>query len=283
MRNEDRNLSTHWLRIAAILTLVAALLFGVSAPAFAISYGEPDGAAHPFVGSIVVNVPGSGLFQWCSGALIAENVFLTASHCTAPLDSFLAARPGSQMLVTFDSTISATGTFFTGTWYTNPNYNDFQGQYGHSDPGDIAVIVLDQSPGITPARLPTAGLLDDLKDSHALKDTLFTAVGYGDVRETNRTGFQGILDNLDRNRADQEFLALTSAWLNLSMNISTGNGGTCYGDSGGPHFIHMNGVETNIVAAVTVTGDAPCKASDVTYRVDTESARNFLQDFVELP
>ena len=57
----------------------------------------------------------------------------------------------------------------------------------------------------------------------------------------------------------------------------------CYGDSGGPHFIHLNGVETDIVASITVTGDAPCKATDKTYRTETEPARSFLQDFVTLP
>ena len=145
------------------------------------------------------------------------------------------------------------------------------------------MIVLDEAPGITPAQLPEAGLLDQLKANHVLKRTIFTAVGYGTVRETNRKGFEGILDNLDRNRVEQEFLALTPAWLTLSMNRSTGNGGTCYGDSGGPHFIHLDGSETDIIAAITVIGDAPCKATDTTYRMDTEAARNFLADFVELP
>jgi secreted trypsin-like serine protease len=148
----------------------------------------------------------------------------------------------------------------------------------------VAVIVLDQAPpGITPARLPSAGLLDQLQASHVLKDTLFTAVGYGTIREVNTTGFMGILDNVDRNRVDQEFLSLTKAWMTLSMNMATGNGGTCYGDSGGPHFIHLDGVETNIVASITVTGDAPCVATDKTYRMDTESARSFLSNFVTLP
>ncbi len=188
------------------------------------------------------------------------------------------------MLVTFDPTISEASTFYTGVWHTNPNYNNFQGQYGASNPGDVAVIVLDQSPpAITPARLPEAGLLDELKAEHLLDDTLFTAVGYGTVRVTNRTGNQGILDNLDRNRVDQQFLSLTGSWLTLSMNLATGNGGTCYGDSGGPHFIHLDGVETNIVAAVTVTGDSVCKATDKDYRLDTESARSFLGNYVELP
>jgi hypothetical protein len=65
----------------------------------------------------------------------------------------------------------------------------------------------------------------------------------------------------------------------LSMNPSTGNGGTCYGDSGGPHFLG----DSNIVVSITVTGDAWCRATDVTYRMDTDSARSYLADFVDLP
>ncbi len=274
--------SLHWHRRLITITAVVALLFVFTLPALAITYGEPDGNDHPFVGSMVLSVPGEGLFQWCSGTLISENVFLTASHCTAPVDAALASIPGAEMLVTFDPTISESGTFFTGTWYTNPNFG-FSGPGGVSDPGDVAVIVLDQAPGITPASLPPAGMLDELKANHVLKDTRFTAVGYGTVRVTNTTGFQGILDNLDRNRVEQGFLSLTKAWMTLPMTLTTGNGGTCYGDSGGPHFIHLDGVETNIVASITVTGDAPCVATDKTYRMDTESARGFLSNFVDLP
>jgi hypothetical protein len=262
------------------ITIVLSLLLVFAVRVFAITYGHPDGNAHPFVGSMVLRIPGEGVFQVCSGTLISETVFLTASHCTAFLDGFLAANPGAELLVTFDPTISESGTFFTGQWYTNP---DFLSANGADDTGDVAVIVLDQAPGITPASLPTAGLLDELKDAHILKDTRFTAVGYGTVRVVNTTGPHGFLDNLDRNRVEQGFLSLTRAWLTLPMNLRTGNGGTCYGDSGGPHFIHLDGVETTIVASVTVTGDYPCVATDKTYRVDTEAARGFLGEFVELP
>jgi hypothetical protein len=258
------------------------LLLVFAFPAAAITYGEPDGNAHPFVGTMVLRIPGpnGGLFQWCSGTLIASNVFLTASHCTAGVDSVLARYPGSELLITFDPTISEGGTFYTGTPHTNPNYAAGNGQ---SDPGDVAVIVLDQSPPIAPARLPSLGLLDQLKDSHILQGTAFTAVGYGTVRNTNTGGFAGFLDNLDRNRVDQSFLSLTKAWITFSMNLATGNGGTCYGDSGGPHFVHLDGAETKIVVSVTVTGDAPCIATDKTYRVDTLAARTFLANFVTLP
>ena len=269
--------------VAAVALLVMAM------PASAITYGEPDGNGHPFVGSIVLDVPAGnpvvpegGLFQWCSGTLIAEEVFLTASHCTADLDGILELIPGTEVLVTFDPTIHEGGTFFTGEWHTNPNFG-FSGPGGASDPGDVAVIVLDENPGITPAMLPTAGLLDQLKADGTLTHTRFTAVGYGTVRESKTKGPHGILDNLDRNRVEQGFLSLTKAWLTMPMTQSTGNGGTCFGDSGGPHFIHLNGVETNIVASITVTGDTACVATDKTYRMDTASARDFLSSFVSLP
>lgn len=270
-------------RVAAVAAAVV-LLLAVAVPAFAITYGEFDGDAHPFVGSMVFHIPGRGYFQWCSGTLIAPTVFLTASHCTADVDVYLERYPGSEMLVTFDPVISASSTYYSGTLHTNPLYTGFQGQGGRADPHDIAVITFSQPiPNITPASLPPAGLLDQLKASGDLRDTLFTAVGYGTIRNIHTGGPASILDNAERRRVDQYPLSLTPAWITLSMNYHTGNGGTCYGDSGGPHFIHLNGAETNIVAAITVTGDSACVATDVDYRTDTASARAFLDDFVTLP
>ena len=69
------------------------------------------------------------------------------------------------------------------------------------------------------------------------------------------------------------------SWLRISMNPSTGNGGTCYGDSGGPNFLGT----TQIIAAITITGDAVCRSTNVVYRLDTQSARTFLGQYVTLP
>lgn len=275
-------------RLQTLSIVLAVSLVGVLAvPVAAITFGEPDGTDHPNVGSIVVNVPELELelLQWCTGTLISPTVFLTASHCTAQLEGINDVFPMAEVLVTFDPTITASGTFYTGTLHTNPNYNNFQGKGGMSDPGDIAVIVLDESPGIAPAELPTAGLLDQLKSSGVLKNTLFTAVGYGTVRNTMTGAFTEISENLDRNQVQQTFMSVTQSWITLSMVNTPGHtsGGTCYGDSGGPHFIHLNGVETDIVTSITVTGDAPCKATDKTYRTDTPAARAFLSQFVSLP
>jgi secreted trypsin-like serine protease len=264
-----------------VLCIILTLLVVTSTPAKAISYGKFDDNGHPYVGSIVIR-RGTELYQICSGTLISPRVYLTAAHCTVLLDGYSDA--GFEVLVTFDSTIHASSTFYPGVWHTNPGYNNYAGQHGNADPGDVAVIVLDKDPGIKPASLPTAGLLDELKAQHVLNETSFTAVGYGSVRDIKQTGWQAIqTDNMDRNRAYQVPLSLTNAWITLSGNLATGNGGTCYGDSGGPHFIHIDGEETNIVGAITVTGDAQCKATDKDYRMDTESARSFLVEYVDLP
>ncbi len=267
------------LRKVFTLSILLTLLLAWATPTFAITFGQPDGTAHPEVGSMVLKSASGTLSQVCSGTLIAPKVFLTASHCTVGWDSYFASHPGAKMLVTFDPAISAASTFYTGLMVTNPAY----GGGGANDPNDVAVILLGTAPAITPAQLPPAGLLDEMQDNHLLKDSKATAVGYGTVRNTQQTGWQAILDNLARNRVDQTFQSLTGAWITYSMNPATGNGGTCYGDSGGPHFIWQNGAETNIVVAITVTGDAQCKSTDKDYRMDTESARSFLGKYVTLP
>jgi secreted trypsin-like serine protease len=285
---DNVKLLPHFSRRTASVMLIVIVLLLLATPALAIVYGEPDGDDHPFVGAIVVFVPElGGFFQWCSGTLIGENVFLTAAHCTDPLPSILENFPNAYVQVTFDPTIDPNnGAFFdVAAMIEHPEFFNFQGQYGLSDPRDVAVILLDQAPpeDITRASLPPVGLLDDLRKAKLLNDTRFTAVGYGTIRETHMKAFDSILANLDRNRAEQGFFSLTKAWLTLPMLPMIDSGGTCYGDSGGPHFIHLEGVETNIIASITVTGDAVCKATDKTYRMDTQKVHDFLGNYVDLP
>jgi hypothetical protein len=73
--------------------------------------------------------------------------------------------------------------------------------------------------------------------------------------------------------------AVNPSWLRISQNPATGDAGACYGDSGGPNFVGT----TDIIAAITITGDAICRATNVAYRLDTESAREFLGQYVTLP
>jgi hypothetical protein len=258
----------------SILTAVVAVL-GVAAPAHAIVYGQPDGDRHRQTGSYAIQTP-DGFRSICSGTLISPTVFLTASHCTAAAE----ANGFEDAWVSFDEHPTATSPHRRGTAFTHPEFG-FSGPGGRSDPHDIAVIVLDEPvAGITPAKLPGRGLLDRMS-ARTLKSAAFTAVGYGAVRESRKQGPQGIGEGGSRRSAEQHAVSLQPSWLELSMNQATGDGGTCFGDSGGPHF--LGGPASDLVVSITVTGDAVCKATDKTYRLDTASARAFLDDFVALP
>lgn len=257
------------LALLAVLGVALAAAGGTQA----ITFGQLDGNRHPNVGALVFEDEEGERGILCSGTLIASDVFLTASHCTAFLES-IGVAPGN-VWVTFDPTFDEASPLLPGTYHTNPDFG-FSGPGGFSDPHDIAVVVLDApAAGVTPARLPTLNRLDGM----ALKRQRFVAVGYGTVRENKTKGPASLFFDGQRRFAEQGFNALGKTWLHLSMNPSTGSGGTCFGDSGGPHFIGTS----DVVASLTVTGDRFCRATDVTYRVDTASARAFLDDFVTLP
>ena len=104
-------------------------------------------------------------------------------------------------------------------------------------------------------------------------------MGYGAYEVTNDPGGHQYFYNDVRMVATGTLNSINPAWLRISMNPATENGGTCYGDSGGPNFLGT----TDIVAATTITGDVICRSTNVTYRLDTEPARAFLSQFVSLP
>ena len=245
--------------VAAVL-LLAVLL--PAAPAGAVPNGTVDGAGHPAVGGLVSPTQYSdGTWLYCSGTLISPTVFLTAAHC---------GEEGERVGVTFDPDYVAGDKVYYGTFHADPLYPG-----PTSDGHDIAVVVLDRAvKGIEPALLPAADSLSDLSATQQ-----FTSVGYGAYEVTKGPGGHQYLYNDVRLVATGTLNATNQTWLRISMNASTGNGGTCYGDSGGPNFLGT----TRIVAAITITGDAVCRSTNVDYRLDTATARAFLGQYVTLP
>jgi hypothetical protein len=270
------------MRRKICLGIAVAAVFLLSARAQAITYGQIDTSnAYSNVGAFIVQAPNGEIFPICSGTLIASNVFLTASHCTLFFTQDLEPE-GYEAFVSFDQsipygdmTVGTTELIAVSDVVSNPNYNQSQ-----SDSGDIGVLILEESPvGITPALLPECGLLDELAERNGLRGATFTAVGYGVQNRVVGGGvpfFQDV-NPIPRMYAFETFLALNKGYLRLSQNPATGDGGACYGDSGGPNFLTVDG--TTYLAAITITGDAVCRATNVTYRLDTESAQAFL-DYV---
>jgi secreted trypsin-like serine protease len=243
-----------------ISTAVVVVTLAIVASASAITNGVPDGNVHPNVGGLVAaQAYSDGTWIYCSGTLISPTVFLTAAHCAE----------GDRVRVTFDTDYQAGDKVYWGTWHADPLYNQSQ-----SDPHDIAVVVLDRTVNTTPASLPTAGSLSSLPANQQ-----FTSVGYGAYEVTNEPGGHQYLYNDVRMVATGTLNSINPAWLRISMNPSHGDGGTCYGDSGGPNFLGSS----NVIAATTITGDSVCRSTNVDYRLDTPSARAFLANYVTLP
>ncbi len=261
-----KNLSKTAMLITIVLLIVTPLL--------AITFGWLDGNRHPNVGAWGFTSNGE-LVKLCSGTLISPTVFLTAAHCT----SYVESLGITQAEVTFDSTFSATSKFYTGTIHTNPGFKNVLGP----DPGDVGVIVFEEPiVGITSAAIAPVGTLDKIFQDHELKNQRFTTVGYGVTAEF-RKGPPVFTPNFDRRYAISEFIALTEGFLHVSENPAQGNGGTCFGDSGGPTFLGAEGNETAFIVAITDKGDHICRASDVRYRVDTPTAQQFIGQYVTLP
>jgi len=234
-------------------------------------------------------------FDWvCSGTMVDDDTFLTAAHCTTDWPE------GTRHFVSLEQDVQgwldeAAGLGLSGpaavTWALDeglvvegtPHWDPAYPGNG-ADSHDIGVLevptMADSDWSFDPAQLPTAGQLSTV-GSRALDAASWWVVGYGTQEAQRGPGGHTHPGGGVRLKAPEDFNALNKTWVRLAMNESRDLGGACYGDSGGPNFVELGG--TLVLAATTITGDVPCYATNVVYRLDTPSARAFLEDFVDLP
>jgi hypothetical protein len=262
-------------KFSVLLAMVALLLVSIGAVG-AIPFGNPDGEAHPYVGLAVFD-DADGPAWRCSGTLISETVFLTAGHCTS---GAVAAR------VWFESNVDTVsdypfggGTAIEGTPYTHPGFDNFA---TFPNTSDIGVIVLNQS--VTNrgyGTLPGLSYLDTLDTARGKKDVVFDVVGYGlqSVKPTLQADRIRMIGNVHLINLRS---ALTDGYnVQVSNNPGQGNGGpggTCFGDSGGPMFIHG----TTVIVSVTSFGlNANCAGVGFNYRLDISNSLDWLTGFLD--
>ncbi len=251
------------IRFIVALVAACAALSAVAPAAPAITNGEDDAGRHPYVGALISH-DGKGRKKHliCTGTLIGSSLFVTAAHC-------LLDEP-SDLYVSFDRFVGAPDvgpevTLYHGQAIAHPN---FVSETTPGDSHDVAVVTLDRRvPGITPAKLASTGTLDSLAKNPAR--TRWGLAGYG------REGFDGrfFFGGGSRRFAWGAFDSLEPFKLHTDQTGTIG--GTCNGDSGGP--VLQNG-EAKVLAVVS-DGDAECAATGINYRLDTASARNFLDSF----
>ena len=246
-------------RTIGVLSLLCATALLAAGVARAITYGDPDGTAHPYVG--LVALYDDGVYKGrCSGVLISASVALTAAHCLADTN---ADRARVYLEPTVTDNLAAPSAGLPGTPRAHESFTDLSALPNTSD---LAVVILDR-PVVLPryASLARIGALDGGKGSH------LTVVGYGLQGVKPR-----ILDEKTRFVASPKVMGLDGK-IEDGWNVKTSNnkkhGGTCFGDSGAPLF--LEGTDT-VVALNSFGKNDTCKGVDFSYRVDTAYAQSWI-------
>ena len=251
-----------------------ALTVAIAPSAGAITNGQYDGDAHPYVG-LVAFYGADGTYQGrCTGTLLNPTVFLTAGHCTHGSSyAYVFFDPDLTDSVLNFSNLIAAGEGIRGTPITYPTY-DPANFYTY----DVGVVLLDTPmPVGTYGVLPGPYLLDTLTADKSNKVVL-THVGYG----VQQLAGPDIAERIRYVAASPRIIGLYDAltggvYVRTSNNNGKWVGGTCFGDSGGPSFLQG----TNQLVAITSWGISPnCTGVDYQMRLDLPEVLNWLNGYL---
>ena len=278
---------------------------GTANPDF-ITYGTTDDGEHPYVGFMLFFDPNEPGWFSCSGTLLDGQTFLTAGHCTFGVGKNGSATAngsgGNDAWVSFNEKIDLTGfpkradfpndeaglyaarsawlsanrNFIRGSSYPHPKFDNF-GEFPANH--DVGVVELSRS-----TRLRQYGVLAPL----GTLDRLAANSGDKVIVETAGYGIQEIRPDfisLDERWKSTSMVvnltsALTDGWnVHTSNNPSAANGqgGTCFGDSGGG--VYLNNTNT-VVAVVSFGINNNCKGADYQARTDIADSQDFILRFL---
>lgn len=284
------------LLLFALALLMVAM---IAVPAGAITSGVPDNNEHPYVGQLFFYDPNyidsrftdpGGWFN-CSGALISPTILVTAGHCTFGIGdtiwvnfdevpSYEGLPPSADYIpddneqrfldreAWLDGNTDAGRAWIRGTAYTHPDYVDSAFYLA-----DLGVVVLEKAVRLDEyATLSEVGYFDSLSGG-AIKSARFTPVGYG----LNRSGPKVSEGGDTRQQANVMIKQINDVYVTFSANSGQPHeGGTCFGDSGGPIFL----AETNQIVAVVSFGiNTTCAGTGGGYRIDTVDDQAFILGF----
>jgi V8-like Glu-specific endopeptidase len=216
--------------------------------------GGATDTGDPAVVALFSHQPGANRGELCTATLISPTVLLTAAHCTLP-------QPGAIFEAVFNPTFNGapqSTIVQVKEVHSNPNFNINNLQGGH----DVGVAILATPSTVTPIAVNTTAI------AQSQVNQAVRIVGYGLNKGPAQTG-----SGAGTKRTATTVLDAVSAGL---LKIGVTGKDTCSGDSGGPAFMKINGVEQ--IVGVTSFGNGTCSNGGFDTRIDAELA--FINQFV---
>lgn len=221
------------LPTSRLVTVTVTLLacWALATPAGAVTGGDADDN-HPFVAGVIW--PGAG-HPTCSGTWTDigghRRAVITDAHC-------VPRAAATRLKVFFGSRWHSGAHTISGRSFRHPSYD------AQAHRNDVAVILLDDDPHVTPATLGKAG---------SAQRRRVTIVGYGSPHTGTRWAASEVV----------------SSWSSWRLYLRPGSGNSCNGDSGGPDLV------PGTFQVVALTDEGTCSWDEDT-RLDVGSARTFV-------